>query len=146
MDDLDPVADDELLYRRVSASAMPQQYDPGTGRLSDQAFAPHKTRDVIGLSVSRAKFKSLEEAARGWPGKSYFVAVLRAGDLRQKGIEVVPRPDLPDGQVDPAHAELPDLNAANRKNDVTLQRQRMLAEELCLRVEGPFQTTGGESP
>lgn len=145
MDELDPVADGELLYRRVSASAMPQQYDPATGELSDQAFAPHRTRDVSGLSVSRADFKSLEDAAHGWPGKSYFVAVLRAGDLRQRGIEVVPRPELPDGQYDPAHAELPDLNAANRKDDVTLERQRILAGELCLRVEGPFATPGDES-
>lgn len=145
MDELDPVADDELLYRRVSASAMPQQYDPSTGSLSDQAFAPHKKMDLTGLSVSRAKFKSLEEAALGRLGKSYFVAVLRAGDLRQRGIEVVPRPELPDGQFDPAHAELLDLNAANRKSDITLERQRILAEELCLRVEGPFQSLGGES-
>lgn len=145
MDELDPVADDELVYRRVSASAVPQQYDPSTGGLSDQAFAPHRTMDVSGLSVSRADFKSLEQAAQGRSGKSYYVAVLRAGDLRQRGIEVVPRPDLPDGQYDPAHAELPDLNAATRKDDVTLERQRMLAEELCLRVEGPFETSGGES-
>lgn len=145
MDDLDSVADDELLYRRVSASAVPQQYDPAEGSLSDQAFAPHKIMDVTGLSISRAKFKSLEEAALGRPGKSYYVAVLRAGDLRQRGIEVVPRPELPDRQFDPAHAELPDLNAANRKGTLTLERQRILAEELCLRVEGPFETPGGES-
>lgn len=145
MGELDAVANDELLYRRVSASVMPQQYDPSTGNLNDQAFAPHKTRDVTGLSVSRAKFKSLEKAALGRPGKSYFIAVLRVGDLRQRGIEVVPRPELPDGQYDPAHAELPDLNAANRKDDITLKRQRILAEALCLRVEGPFETLGDES-
>jgi len=146
VDEPDPVANDELLYRRVPASVVPQQYDPATGSLSDQAFAPHKTRDVSGLSVSRAKFKSPEEAARGRPGKSYFVAVLRAGDLRQRGIEVVPQPNLPDGQYDPAHAEWPYLNAANRKSDLTLERQRILAEELCLRVEGPFETPAVESP
>lgn len=123
MGELDPLADAELLYRRVSASAVPRQYDPATGILSDQAFAPHKKMDVTGLSVSRAKFKSLEEAAQGRSGESYFVAVLRAGDLRQRGIEVVPRPELPDGQYDSAHAELPDLNAANRKDDITLERQ-----------------------
>lgn len=145
MNELDPIADDEVLYRRVSASAVPQQYDPATGSLGDQAFAPHKIMDVSGLSISRAKFKSLEEAALGRPGKSYFVAVLLAGDLRQRGIEVVPRPELPDGQFDPAHAELPDLNAANRKEDITLERQRILAHELCLRVEGPFHTPETES-
>ena len=141
----EPVADDELLYRRVSASAMPQQYDPTTRELSDQAFAPHRTRDVTGLSVWRAKFKSLEEAAQGRRGKSYFVAVLRAGDLRQHGIDVVPRPELPDDQYDPAHAEMPDLNAATRKATITLERQRILAQELCLRVEGPFEMPGVDS-
>lgn len=140
MDELDPVADDELLYRRVSASAMPPQYDAATGKLSDQAFAPHLTRDISGLSVWRAKLKSLQEAAQGRSGKSYFVAVLRARDLRNRGIEVVSRPELPTGQYDAAHAEFPDLNAANRKDDITLERQRILAEELCLRVEGPFET------
>ena len=60
-----------------------------------------------------------------------------AGDLRQKGIAVVPRPETPTGN-DPAHAELPDLNAGNYKSDETLERQRLLAEELYLKVKGPF--------
>jgi hypothetical protein len=44
--------------------------------------------------------------------------------------------DPPD---DPSHAELPDLNAGNRKADLTLERQRIIVD-LCLRVEGPFST------
>jgi hypothetical protein len=59
---------------------------------------------------------------------------LLVGDLRQRGIQVVPRP-LPD---DAGHAELPDLNAGNRETDETLERERVLAQELCLQVEGPF--------
>ena len=39
--------------------------------------------DVTGLSVSRAKYKSIQDAAKGLRGKAYYVAVLRAGDLRQ---------------------------------------------------------------
>ena len=112
-------------------AASPHQrvwYDPATGVLNSEAFGPHKTRDTSGLSVPRAKYKSIEEAAHGQPGKSYFVAVLRAGDLRQRGIDVVPRPVLPDGRRDPAHAELPDLNGSVRKADQTLERQRILAE------------------
>ncbi len=115
-------------------------YDPATGVLMPQAFAPHKTLDTSGLSISRAKYKTIVEAARGRPGKSYFVAVLRAGELRQRGMDVVPRPILPDGSRDPAHAELPDLNATNRKEDLTLERQRILANDLTLRVRGPFET------
>lgn len=114
-------------------------YDPADGTLKPEAFGPHKQRDVTGISVSRGKHRSVEEAARGQPGKTYFVAVLRAGDLRQRGISVVPRPETPAG-FDPAHAELPELNGANYKTDATLELQRVLAEELCLRVEGPFTT------
>ncbi len=136
----EPVEDDELLYRRVPASM--GWYDPATGVLHSEAFGPHKTRDATGLSVTRAKYKSIEEAALGQPGKSYFVAVLRAGDLRQRGIDVLPRPILSSGHRDAAHAELPDLNSALRKADQTLERQRMLANELSLRVEGPFTTPG----
>ena len=130
----EPIADEELLYRRVPAST--HWYDPATGVLKPEAFAPHRTEDFTGLSVSRAKYKSIEEAARGRPGKSYYVAVLRVGDLRQKGITVVPRPEVPDG-YDLGHAELPDLNSGNRKTDRTLELQRLFTQ-VCLRVEGPF--------
>ena len=135
---IDPIADEELLYRRVPEST--GWYDRATGALKPEAFGPHKQRDKTGLSVSRDKYKSIKEAARGRPGKSFYVAVLRAGDLRRNGIAVVPRPETPTG-CDPAHAELPDLNASNYKADETLERQRILAEELCLRVEGPFATS-----
>lgn len=74
----EPISDDELLYRRVPI----RWYDPSTGRPFDEAFAPHKENDLTGLSVSRAKYKSIEQAARGMPGKRYYVATLRAGDLR----------------------------------------------------------------
>lgn len=133
-DGTEPIADEELLYRRIPEST--GWYSPAKG-LSPEAFAPHKTRDATGLSVSRANYKSLREAAKGRPGKSYYVAVLRAGDLRRHGIEIVPRP-LPG---DEGHAELPNLNAGNRKAVETLQSQRILTE-LCLRVEGPFATDG----
>lgn len=129
-DGTEPVADDELLYRRVSVPS--GWYSPETG-LKANAFAPHKTEDATGLSVDRAKYKTIEQAAKGRAGKSNYVAVLRAGDLRQRGIEVVPRPQ----PGDPGHAELPDLNSDNRKTDRTRELQRVLVE-LCRSVEGPF--------
>lgn len=137
------IDDDELLYRRIPAST--NWYDPATRVLSFAAFGPHRKQDITGLSVTRAKHKSIEETARGGAGRSYYVAVLRVGDLRRRGIEVVPRPDLPDGQHDPSHAELPDLTSETRKTNQTLERQRILAEELCLQVEGPFSTSGDAS-
>lgn len=126
----EPVADDELLYRRVPAAS--GWYSPQTG-LERDAFAPHRTQDVTGISVDRAKYKSVMEAGAGRPGKSYYVAVLRAGDVRSQGIEIVPRPE----PGNPAHAELPALNAANRKSTRTRELQEMLVS-LTLRVEGPF--------
>jgi hypothetical protein len=126
----EPITDDELIYRRIPVST--GWYSPETG-LKPEAFAPHKVADITGVSISRAKYKSVAEAARGRPGKSYYVAVLRAGDLREREIAVEPQP-LPG---DPGHAELPDLTSSNRKTDQTIERQRLLAS-LCLRVEGPF--------
>ena len=133
----DPLADNELLYRRVPEST--GWYSPTTG-LKSEAFAPHKMNDATGLSVVRAKYKSVEEAAQGRPDKSYYVAVLRTADLRQNGIQVVSRPQ-PD---DPGHAELPELKSSNRKANRTLELQRLLTE-LCLRVEGPFSPSEQQS-
>ena len=138
-DEVEPIADDELLYRRVPAST--GWFDPVTRTLKPEAFGPHKTQDATGLSVTRDKFKSIREAAQGRPGKSYYVAVLRAGDLRQANIAIVPQPNTPDG-CDVSHAELPELNSGNYKATQTLERQRLLAEQLCLRVEGPFESQG----
>ena len=115
-------------------------YSQDTGRVQPEAFAPHKERDVTGLSVSRAKYKSIEEAARGRPGKAYLVAVLPAGELRQAGITIEPRPR----HGDPGHAELPKLNAANRKDPGTLELQNALVA-LTLRVEGPFPASESHS-
>ena len=130
----EPIADEEFLYRRVPAST--GWYNPESKELKPEAFGPHKINDATGLSVFRAKYKPIAEAARGRPGKSYYVAVLHAADLRQEGIKIEPRP-LPH---DPGHAELPELNSANRKADRTLELQRILVE-LTLRVEGPFRSS-----
>jgi hypothetical protein len=129
----EPIANDELLYRRIPMV----WYESSTRRIDSAAFGPHKSNDATGLSVYRAKYKSAAEAAIGRPGKSYCIAVFRAGDLRSHGIEVVPRPET-DAGFDAAHAELPDLNSATRKDDQTLERQLLLSDRLCLRVEGPF--------
>lgn len=134
MDDgSEPITDEDVLYRRVPAST--GWYSPESG-LRPEAFAPHKTNDTTGLSLSRAKYKSAEEAARGQPGKSYYVVVLRVADLRRNGIAAEPKPLT----SDPSHAELPGLNSGNRKQVLTLERQRILVT-LALRVEGPFAST-----
>lgn len=130
--------DIEIVYRRVPASANPPLINSQTRELSDQAFAPHKQRDITGLSVARAKYKSQEDAAVGVPGKSYYLAELLVSDIRLKGMDVVPRPDTPSG-YDISHAEIPQLNSSNYRDDVTQERQKMLVE-ICKNVHGPFLT------
>jgi hypothetical protein len=131
-DGSEPVEDDEILYRRIPASQ--GWYDPAQDpSLSPETFRPGK-KDTTGISVDRAKYQSLEEAAKGHPGKTYFVALLRAGDLRKQGIQVVSRPEA----QEPGHAELPGLNYENRKSDQVLVWKKLLAHELVIRVEGPF--------
>lgn len=133
----DAIADDELLYRRVPAST--GWFDPATRLVKPEAFDPHKTNDATGLSVWRAKYKSIEQAGLGRAGKQYYVAVLKAGDVRQAGLSVVPQPNIPDG-YDASHAELPDLNSGNRKSDLVQQQKRILTK-LCIEVAGPFNAS-----
>jgi hypothetical protein len=86
--------------------------------------------------VSRAKYKTVDQAAIGRAGKAYFVAILQAGDLRAAGMEVTPRP-LPD---DPGHAEITSLTYDNRKSKQAIEWRTLLAEQLCLEIQGPFVT------
>lgn len=129
-DGTEPVSDEELLYRRISTASGWFSADAG---LKAAAFAPHKTNDATGLSLNRAKYKTIEEAAKGRAGKTYYIAVLLAGDLRRRGIEIVPSPRADD----PGHAELPDLNSGNRQTEKVRELQSVLVE-LCRSVEGPF--------
>jgi hypothetical protein len=125
------IDDGELLYRRIPEST--GWYDPTVDpRPSPRAFNPREG-DKTGLSLSRAKYKTLEEVAKGQPGKRYYVAVLKAGDLRATGIELVQTPP-----EDPSHCEIGNLTYANRKENASQEIQKRLAHELCLRIEGPF--------
>lgn len=137
LDGSEPIADHELLYRRIPAATgfYDPQVDPNPSPL---AFRPTQ-QDTTGLSLTRAKYKSLEQAARGREGKQYYVAVLRAGELRRLGMDVVPRPVADD----PGHCEIAELSFANRKAMPFAEWQALLAEQLCLRVDGPFPHRAG---
>ena len=131
-DGSEPIADHEILYRRIPAAS--GFYDPLVDPSpSPLAFRP-TTYDTTGLSLSRAKYTDLDQAGRGREGKRYYVAVLRAGELRRLGIEVVPKPL----ESDPGHCEIAELTFANRKAMPFAEWQALLAEQLCLRIEGPF--------
>jgi hypothetical protein len=127
-DGTEPVADDEVLYRRIPVSM--GWY--AEGRLSPEAFDPRQD-ETTGISVYRRKYKAIEVVVRGKSKEGYCVAEFRAGDLRKHGIEVAPRP-LPD---DPGHAELPGLTCWNRLDPEAQERKLRLAR-LSVRVHGPF--------
>ncbi len=123
------ISDDELLYRRIPVSK--GWY--GAHGVSPEAFDPWKD-ETTGISVYRARHKSIEDAAKGLSKQGYYVAVLRAGDLRQHGMRVAVKPETP-GEL--AYAEIPDLTCHNRSTPEAEERKVRLAQ-LCLRVEGPF--------
>jgi hypothetical protein len=127
-DGTEPVADDELLYRRIPVSM--GWYSGGT--VSPEAFDP-RPDETTGISVFRAKYKSIADAGIGKSKKGYYVAVLCASELRQNEIEIEPRPL----EGEPGHAELPGLTCENRLTTESLERKQCLSK-LVLRVEGPF--------
>ena len=92
-----------------------------------------------GLSVYRAKYtKTMGEVAYNERGASYYVAVLKARDLLEAGIDIVPSPDLKNAK--PGHAHLPAINYANRKEPRVVNLINLLATELC-ETYGPFPGT-----
>ncbi|HUG70894.1 MAG TPA: hypothetical protein VMM76_24310 [Pirellulaceae bacterium] len=128
----DPILDDETLYRRIPVST--NWYDPNRSpALEPEAFRPNRN-DESGISVARAKYTTMQQAALARVGKQYYVAVLRAGDIRAAGMELAARP-LPD---DPSHAEITSLTYESRKSKLAIEWRSLLAEQLCLRIEGPF--------
>jgi hypothetical protein len=131
----EPVSDDELLYRRIPVSQ--GWYQPESDTLSPQAFHPRED-DVTGLSLSRVRFfVTPADAARGASKRGYWLAVLRAADLRARGMHVVPSPR--DG--DPGHAEIEDLRYDNRKSDEAEGWKVAMANKLWIEVLGPFLPT-----
>jgi hypothetical protein len=131
-DGSEPVSEDELLYRRVPVSM--GWYDQGG--VSPEAFGP-RPNEAGGISLFRAKYKSIQEAARGKSRGGYYIAVLRASDLIGEGFVIVPRPNPPD---DPGHVELPGLTSQNRRTTEAYERKLLLAR-MCVRDEGPFPPT-----
>jgi len=128
-----PIGNGERLYRRIPVSRC--YYNPEISPLlSPEAFGPDKSRDVTGISLDRASFRSPEEAAQGPSVQGYYLAVLNIEDLWKHGIEVVPKP-VPGN---PGHVEIPALNSANRKETATQELKKLLAHKLVAEILGPF--------
>lgn len=135
----EPIDDDELIFRRIPVSK--PWY--ANGQLSPEAFDP-RPDETTGISVYRAKYKTIEDAAKGKGKKGYFVAIFRTRDLRQRGIEVVPRPIHPEDprhpEYDPGHAEFPDLTAQSRGSSEA-EETKLALTTLAIEVKGPFVPT-----
>jgi hypothetical protein len=128
-DESDPISDDEILYRRAPVS---KDWVDEHG-VSAEAFAPLKG-DLSGLSVFRARFLPLEEAARGASKQGYYVLELRAGDLRGAGIDIVPAPIADKA----GHAEIPALKYERPESNASLEIRQLLADRLVRKTHGPF--------
>jgi hypothetical protein len=130
-----PVGDDEILYRRIPASM--GWYDPTLDPApSPEAFAPRKD-DENGLSLTRADLVAIEVAACGASRKGYYVAKVRAGDLRAAGLEITPIPRT----QNPGHAVIPLLKYSDRETDAVKEWKTLLAHKLCKEIAGPFIVT-----
>ena len=130
-DGTERIEDDELLYRRIPKPWFDSSISPFP---SSQTFRPNE-KDISGLSLTRAKYISPEKFAELGRGKQYYIAILCAGDLRLHGIEVESKPLLPD---QPGHSELPGLTWENHKNVEQEKWKKLMAEELCLEIKGPY--------
>ena len=126
----EPIADDEVLFRRIPVS---KGWYSESG-LSPEAFEP-RDDEATGISFSRGKYKSVQDAGQGKSKKGYYVAVIRAVDLRTNNIAIAPRPETDD----PGHAELPGLTCDTRLTPEALNLKHLLAT-LPVKVEGPFVT------
>lgn len=132
----EPIEDWEGLYRRIPAK--PKYFRPGASP-SPLSFRPGPD-DQTGLSVYRARYASPEQVAAAGVGESYYVAVLKAGDLRERSLHLVPKPE-PDS---PGHAEIADLTYTNRREDRAEELQVLLALRLCCEILGPFPGQGAK--
>jgi hypothetical protein len=106
MDETDPVADDEQVYRRIHI-----QYFRSDSAISVQRGAFHPTEaDDTGISIYRASFVSPGELIPADKATLYYVARLPVRELRNLGLSVVAEP-MPDGP--PGHALIPELARAS---------------------------------
>lgn len=141
--DIPPVEEGEILFRRIPKSQ--PWYDPHGDDSHPKwaAYQPNK-RDVTGISLVRARFKTIEEAARGAEGKEYFIAKLRASDLIALGLTLRTDAEVelePGDEPDIAHVSVAELRTETKKAPGTVEILKRLSQ-LDFGVEGPFPLAG----
>ncbi|MBI1826614.1 MAG: hypothetical protein HYR83_09540 [Planctomycetes bacterium] len=113
-------------------------YDPGSNLTpSPEAFRP-KVRDKTGLSLFRANFVTPEKLAQNDRNARFYVAILCERELRELGLEIIPKPN-PTGP--PGHCEIPELRYENRRETRSEEFQVALATMLCVEILGPLPTS-----
>lgn len=130
------IADDEAVYRRVSARS--GWYDPKSERpVAWDAFRPN-VNDKDGLSVWLSTCLSPSDAAlrNARPDKRYYVLEVGVSDLRDLGVEVVYTP----GQGGIGHVSLANMTYDAYQEDKNRIRELAgrIAVELVRKVHGPF--------
>lgn len=142
-DGTDSIADGETLYRRIRLEWFERDK---TDKPSPHSFRPPEN-DPSGLSLYRAKYHTPESIASALGRRQYWVGVVRAGDIRGIGLDVVPAPRGPD---ELGHCEIPQLRSATRDSAESREWQVRLAQELCVEVLGPYPpratAQGSEKP
>lgn len=102
MSEPEPIADDEVLLRHIPGGTLWQAPGP---RITSANFQLRKDRGETGVSVTRLLMTSPERLLTlvgGNPEAGSRVAQARTGDVRDLGLQVVPKP-LPEDQ---GHAEI----------------------------------------
>lgn len=131
LEGVDPISDDELVYRRFPADKMPAS----ATKPSPKAFEPSKNDN--GLSVFRAKYHRPDECAPRLGVQDWYLAEIVVADIRAAGMTIVPKPEY-EPPFRAGHAEIISLNGNTKKEKPSQEWQNLLAEKLCRRILGPF--------
>jgi len=113
----DPVADSELLLRRIPAVFVE------TGRINPEAFRPHRTADQDGLSLTRALLEPPTALLARARNPSAVVYGASAREVRTLKLSVIPSPT----PEEPGHCHIPELNSSLRSTPAT----RLAAAQLA---------------
>jgi hypothetical protein len=128
--EVNPLRADEAVYRRIPDVWKDLRLD---------AFLPHKSEDVDGLSLSREVVGPQGAAATGISGKIYHITQSLVSDIEQiRGLTVFADSDT--------HALIPEMNSALRQSTAPLDKEQRKewarALQLLFRsrqILGPYQ-------
>lgn len=124
MADPQPLAADEIVFRRIPASV--PKWTQG-GKVHPSAFLPNK-RDVDGVSLCRVS-SAREAAATGRRGAEFYAVAIPVSKMRERGMTVTA--DRTD------HAFIQGWTFENRER-IERSGDAVYLAAICGPVEGPF--------